>query len=133
MCYDIFMQKEAWSVSARFAWQKPWFRAFSILLVTVVSVVCGVFLTRVIPHVRGSTFVFHTNVYTGIDDIRSWVWVFAWPVVWLLACIGGVFTAYGVFRRDVMLAQAILVWLGVWSLPWGIALFYLLLVNTPAV
>lgn len=125
------MQKEAWSLSARFAWQKPWFRVLSLLLLASVGLACAAFFVRILPVIRGSTFVAHTNVYTGIDDIRSWGWVFMWPGVWIVSVVAGVITAYGVFRRDTLLAQAILAWLYAWSLPWGMGLFYLLLINTP--
>ncbi len=69
------------------------------------------------------------NVYTGIDDIRPWTWVFLWPALWTGSVLVGVGAAFTLFQRDMMLAYGVLLWLVAWSFPWVIGFFYLLTLN----
>ena len=124
------MAREAWGMSARLAWQRPWFRLLSLLLLVFTLLTSWLFLSRTLPEIQEGTMVFHTNVYNGIDDIREWGWVFVWPIVWCVSVLGGIIASYGVFQRDRLLAQGIIAWLYAWSLPWALGLMYLMSVNT---
>ena len=133
VCYDPLMQRDAWMMSTRLAWQRPWFRVLSLLLLACMFLVNTVFFTGMLPLMReAKTLIYHTNVYNGIDDVRTWVWVFVWPAFWTGSVLAGVGTASISFKRDMALAYGILVWLVLWSLPWMIGFFYLLSINLVA-
>lgn len=118
-------------MSARLAWHRPWFRALTFVLVGFVLLTSIGYLVSLEPVVRESrTLVFHTNVYFGIDDVRSWPWMFLWPGVWLMTVIAGVLSAFGVYQRDSLLAHSLMVWLFLWSFPWAIGFYYLMIFST---
>lgn len=113
-------------MSARLAWRRPWFRVLSLLLILFVVGSNVAYLLRMQPVIRdASTMVFHANVYVGIDDVRSWPWMFLWPAVWQAFAIGSIVAACAVYQRDSLLAYSILVWCLFWSCPWAIGLVYL--------
>lgn len=118
-------------MSARLAWHRPWFRALALSLLVFVLFGSIGFLVKLGPVIRtSSTIVFHTNVYFGIDDVRSWPWMLLWPGAWLLTVITGMMAAFGVYQRDALLAYSLLVWLLAWSCPWAIGLYYLIIFST---
>lgn len=117
-------------MSARLAWHRPLFRVLIIALVLFAIIVNAIFLVKVTPVAKAaSTIIFHYNVYLGIDDVRTWTWVFVWPALWLGAVASGVVTAFGVYQRDSLLAYGLLTWLLAWSVPWSMGLFYLMTFN----
>lgn len=117
-------------MSARLAWHRPTFRVLTILLLLFVGLVSAFFLARVIPATQEtSSVILHYNVYLGIDDVRSWGWVFLWPGIWLAATVVGVLAALGAYQRDAVMSYGLLVWLLAWGVPWSIGLFYLMTFN----
>ena len=90
----------------------------------------GVFLASVLPSAQSrGNLVYHYNIYLGIDDVRSWVWVLALPAAWLLFTLGDVAVAYGMYRTDAHLSAALVTFAFAWGFPWALALFYLSLFN----
>lgn len=125
------MRREAWSISARLAWHRPRFRAFTLLLLVGVTLVNLFFLVKTVPVVReATTAAIHYNVYLGIDDVRDWVWIFLWPAIWEATIFVGLGVALGVYQKDTLLSYGVLGWLWLWSAPWFIGLMYLLQFNT---
>lgn len=115
-------------MSARLAWNRPWFRVLSLGLLTCVTSAVLLYLLNMQSIIReASTIVFHSNVYVGIDDVRSWPWMFVWPSIWWVSVVGGVLAAYGAYQRDSLLAYSLLIWFFVWSCPWVIGFYYLFL------
>lgn len=122
---------DAWMLSARLAWGRPWFRVVT-LAAFLFSVAVGVwFILQVLPSARtNGTFAYHYNIYVGIDDLRAWWWVFVLPGAWVLLTGLDIVLAYGTYRTDVVLSNALAVLALLWSLPWSVALFYLTVINS---
>ena len=117
-------------MSARLAWHRPLFRVLTILLMLFVVCMDAVFVVKTAPTVHAATtFVLHYNVYLGIDDVRSWGWVFFWPGIWLGASLAGIVAALSVYQRDALLAFGLMSWMIAWSIPWAMGLFYLMTLN----
>lgn len=88
------------------------------------------FLATTLPSIRRhDAFIYHYNVYLGIDDVRVWPWVFFLPSVWVAVTLLDLVLAYGLYRSDALLARALATLAFVWAFPWAGALFYLSLVN----
>lgn len=122
---------DAWALSARLAWGRPWFRIASLFAVFASMFVGSWYVTQVLPSAKANgTFAYHYNIYVGIDDLRSWWWVFAFPAAWIGLTAADIIIAYGLYRTDVILASALLGLALLWSLPWSVALFYLTVINS---
>lgn len=122
---------DAWALSARLAWAKPWLR-FASLAALAISVAVGLwFIAQILPSARANgTFAYHYNIYVGIDDLRAWWWVFVLPGLWVGLTLIDLILAYGVYRTDVILANSLVTLALLWSLPWCVALFYLTVINS---
>lgn len=125
-----WMTLDGWWLSARLAWSRPWMR-WSALISVAASIGISIwFLATTLPSIRRhDAFIYHYNVYLGIDDVRVWPWVFFLPSVWVAVTLLDLVLAYGLYRSDALLARALATLAFVWAFPWAGALFYLSLVN----
>jgi len=119
-----------WFFSAKLAWQQKTLRVLTILTCLLSILVSGYYLWSVVPVARRSgTVVVHYNIYLGIDDVRSWPWVFLLPAIWLACTFIGLLWSYASYQHDPHLSVSLIVFAFFWSLPWIAALFYLSLLN----
>lgn len=124
------MKPDAWLFSAKLAWDNLWIRWTSILTVLLVLGMSGFYLWNTLPSAQEhGYFVMHYNFYLGIDDVRSWPWLFFLPVVWLVMTLADILVAYGFYRQDSHLSLSLILLAFAWSLPWAGALFYLSFIN----
>lgn len=124
------MTANAWLFSAKLAWSHKIFRWASLLAVASALVMSGFFLWHVFPSARTSgTFVLHYNIYLGIDEVRSWIWVFLPPLMWIGITLLDIGLALGIYRADAFFAWSLLALAAAWALPWSVALFYLTSMN----
>jgi hypothetical protein len=125
------MKWDAWVFSARLGWQNRWMRWSSILTVFIMIAGTALFLWRMVPlRAQAETVVLHYNLYLGIDDVRSWTWIFFLPAIWLVCTIADLAFAFGLYRTDVHFSLSLTSLAFLWSVPWAAALYYLTLVNT---
>jgi len=90
----------------------------------------GFFLWHVFPAAREhGTFILHYNVYLGIDEVKSWSWVFLPPLVWFGLTLLDVVLAFGIYQADAFFAWSLLVLAVAWAFPWSVALFFLTYIN----
>ncbi len=124
------MTRENWVLSARQAWSRPWMRTAAIAALALCLAVSTWFLIATVPAVRQSNaFVFHYNIYLGIDDVRTWPWVFFLPAVWLAFTLFDIGASFGMYRTDAHLARSLMVLALAGVFPWAGILFYLSLAN----
>jgi hypothetical protein len=124
------MKWDAWRFSTKLAWQDRVIRW--VLLATLVFFVgWSVFLLwRLIPEgTRSGVLILHYNIYLGIDDVRSWPWIFLFPGIML--GVLGLNTGFAVslFRTDVLAARSLVILSAFLTAIWAIASFFLILVN----
>jgi len=128
--YYAYMTANGWLFSAKLAWSNQVFRWASILAVASALAMSGFFLWHVFPAARqNGAFILHYNVYLGIDEVRSWMWVFLPPLVWLGLTLFDVVLALGIYRADAFFAWSLLVLAVAWAFPWSVALFFLTYIN----
>lgn len=102
----------------------------AIVVLAAVFAVSVWFLVATIPSAkRHEAFVFHYNIYLGIDDVRSWYWAFALPLSWLAFTVFELVSAFGTYRGDPYLARALMVLATAGLFPFSVILFYLSLAN----
>ncbi len=124
------MTFEAWTLSARLAWTRPWIRMVSIVIVLVTLSMCTYFLMRVLPASQKlGSVILHYNLYRGIDEVRTWPWAFLLPIAWISVTFADLAIALGVYRADAHVSWSLLALAVLWSVPWCVALFYLTLIN----
>lgn len=88
------------------------------------------FLKRLIPEgIRSGVLVFHYTVYLGIDDVRPWRWVFAYPAGMLGILILNTVCAFGLYRRDPTAANVLLGVSLALCIVWCVGTFFLLSIN----
>jgi len=125
------MPFEAWSTSASHAWQRPLVRWATVAIAIMVAAGLVFFLWRVIPQRgKGDTLVLHYNLYMGIDQLGSWLWLLLLPALWVGFLLVDLLLAYGFYQRDQQLALGLVAVALGWNLPWLILLYCLTLVNT---
>lgn len=121
---------EAWLFSARLAWRRSFFKWFFMLTLLMVIFGSAIFLWKLLSvRAESGTFVLHYNIYLGIDEVRSWPWVFLLPSVWLALTMIDLAVAFGTYRYDPHFAISLLTFAFFWCLPWLVALYYLILTN----
>lgn len=105
-------------------------KGMTILVCLSQLIVSIVYVVRLFP-VRGqsSTFVLHSNVYLGIDDVRTFAWAFLPLAIWVGCTFVDLVIAYGSFRNDLQFSLSLALLACVWSVPWIIGLSYLLRLN----
>ena len=124
------MDWSAWAFSAKLAWRHPWVRWLSVATALMFFGATGFYLWRIIPAAQqNGAAVMHYNIYLGIDDVRVWPWVFAWPLLWLTVTVTDLLWAYGQYREDPLVSYALVALAFFWGFPWASALFYLSLIN----
>ncbi|HPF95350.1 MAG: hypothetical protein KC582_04830 [Candidatus Magasanikbacteria bacterium] len=125
------MNWSTWLLSAKLAWGKPFLRWSTIISVALCLVTSGLFIATVLPEaIQNNAFAFHYNVYFGIDEVKTWLWVFFFPGIWFVLTMLDSLVAYGFYRTDAVLANTSAALALVWALPWMSFLFYLSLLNT---
>lgn len=124
------MKFDAWLFSAKLAWDNLWIRWLAILTVAIVLAMSAYYLWRTLPSAQEHDFVvMHYNVYLGIDDVRSWPWIFFLPTLWILLTLADIALAFGFYRADSQFSLSLILSAFAWSLPWAGALFYLSIIN----
>lgn len=125
------MNWSAWLLSAKLAWNKPFLRWSTVIALATCIIGSGFFIATVLPEaVRNNAFAFHYNVYFGIDEVKTWPWVFFLPALWTGVTIIDLVVAYGLYRTDAVFANTSAALALAWSLPWVSYLFYLSVLNT---
>jgi hypothetical protein len=75
---------QAWLFSAKRAWQEPYVKVLTCLVFSLMLGGVSYFLWKMLPRVGVvPSFVLHTNLYLGIDNVGSWRWLFLLPTVWV--------------------------------------------------
>lgn len=124
------MNLDAWWFSAKLAWGNLLIRWLTILTFFLVIAVSVFYIWHTLPAAQSrGYFVMHYNLYLGIDDVRSWPWLFLLPAVWLVFTLADIAAAFGSYRVDQHLSLSLVLLAFAWSLPWAGALFYLSLIN----
>jgi hypothetical protein len=105
-------------------------RWLTILTLFLVVAMCGFYVWNTLPAARErGFFVMHYNLYLGIDDVRSWPWLFVLPLIWISLTLADIGMAFGAYRIDAHLSLSLILLAFAWSLPWSGALFYLSHIN----
>lgn len=124
------MPWSAWILSAKQAWSRPLFRMTAMLSLAVMIASATFFLWRVLPARQSSgQLIFHYSIYLGIDDVRTWAWIFLLPGAGMAFVCADVALAYALYRTDAFAAQGLLYVACGWSILWAAALYYLSAVN----
>jgi len=124
------MRPDAWLFSAKLAWSRRWIKIASVLSMLLCLGGSAWFLARVLPVVKASgTFAYHYTIYFGIDDLRVWWWAFILPAAWIGLTLVDLAFAFGVYRKDAILASCLFATAALWGFPWLVTLFYLALIN----
>lgn len=124
------MRWDAWRFSAKLAWQDPFVRWASISVVLFCTSISAFVLWKLIPiGLRSGVLTFHYNIYLGIDDVRSWPWIFVPLAAMLVAFLLDIGLALGLYRKDMLAARAIVGLSLALCILWGAGLFFLTLVN----
>lgn len=119
-----------WRFSARLAWQDFWFRLICLVALVLFILTTAFILFRLLPlGWRSGVIITHYNIYLGIDDVRSWPWIFFSPVLALVLAKIDVLVALGMYRRDRLASLSLLIVMLVSILLWATASFFLVLVN----
>lgn len=71
----------------------------------------------------------HYTIYIGIDDVRSWQWLFFVPGVALATVITDFAIALGLFRRHPLASRTLAATSFVTAVVWAIGSFFLINVN----
>ncbi len=124
------MRWERFAVSARMAWQRSVFRYTVIALVATVVTVSGWFAWQVFALRSHPEVVIHYSVSLGVDDVRSWPWLFLPIGVWWALTALDLFAAFLYHRHDPHASWALLVLACAFCAPWIMALYSLVHINT---
>jgi hypothetical protein len=121
---------QAWLFSAKRAWQEPYVKVLTCLVFSLMLGGVSYFLWKMLPRVGVvPSFVLHTNLYLGIDNVGSWRWLFLLPTVWVSVTVLDLLLAFGWFRSDAAAAGVLLAFAAGWSLMWVLFLYHLALLN----
>lgn len=124
------MKLDAWRFSAKLAWDNLWIRWLSLFTAVLVLSISVIYLWNALPSAKEhSFFVMHYSLYLGIDDVRSWPWLFFPPAIWAGITMTDIALAYGMYRADPHFSLSLILIAFGWSLPFSVALFYLSLIN----
>lgn len=124
------MNLDAWIFSAKQAWKHPVLRAATVAALAISFAGSAFFLWKTLPARHGSgTLILHYNVYFGVDEIRSWEWVFLLPAAWIILTVADVVIAYGFHHTDPHFSAALILLSCAWSIPWIITLYSLTRIN----
>ncbi len=125
------MTIESWMFSAKRAWQNSWVKVVTISTAFFVLLGSAWFMMQMffLHRLTGGSLVLHYNIYLGIDTIAAWGWAMMIPVVWILFTLVDFLWAFGVYRQDVYQAWAFLIIAALWSIPWMMTLWHLVVIN----
>ncbi len=124
------LEWRSWLFSAKRAWQNPWTRWITVMTFFLVLTSSLWFLWKIIPARRpNGTAVLHYTIYLGIDAVRPWWWVFFLPLTWILVTALDLLLAFGYHRKDPHFSFSLFALALAWSVPWVVALFYLVRIN----
>ena len=124
------MTLDEWRFSARLAWQDRYVRWFTIANAALLLLSSSFLLWRLIPEgARSGVLTFHYNIYLGIDDVRSWSWIFAIPGGAAAVFLLNTSVSFGVFRNDALASRALVALATAVLVVGGVASFFLVLIN----
>lgn len=124
------MRWEEWKFSAQLSAQDRFIR-WTVLTMAILMIGMSVFfLWRLLPEGwRSGVITYHYNVYLGIDDVRSWPWLFFWPGIAVGMAMTDLVFALGLYRRNALASRTILGVGLVATILWAVGSFFLILVN----
>jgi hypothetical protein len=129
--YHGGMRWEDWKFSARLAWQDAWMRWMLILSFVLLFGMTAFLLFRLLPEGwKTGVVTIHYNVYLGIDDVRSWPWIFVLPGGALLVMILDALLSLGFFRAHPLASRTLMSACLATAIIWAVGSFYLIRVNT---
>ncbi len=119
-----------WRLAFEIAWDDPWFKIQTIVTSLVVLLSAAMYLWRLIPSgVLHGSLVFHYNVYLGIDDVRTWPWVFYLPLV-MMGIVGiDLAASCLVYRYDKIASRVLLTVASVFALLMAVGELFIVLIN----
>lgn len=124
------MKWEEWRFSAHLAWQDRFIRWGTIAISAVILLGSGLFVYRLLPEgVRSGFLTTHYTIYLGIDEVRPWQWIFLYPSAMVGISAMNNLVIFGIYRRDILAAKALLAFTCALTLLWGIYIFFLALIN----
>ena len=119
-----------WRFSALLAWQDAFIRWTTVLAATVTLAMSVFVLLKLIPEgVRSGTVTMHYSIYLGIDDVRSWPWLFEIPAGLMAVLLVNTAVSFGLYKSDVLAARTFAgIALSIISIA-SIGSFFLVLIN----
>ena len=119
-----------WKFSARLGWEDPWLRWISVSALVIVLAMGAFFLWRLLPEGwRSGVVTMHYNIYIGIDDVRTWQWLFFVPGTAFLFVLLDTVIALGLFRRHPLASRTLVATGLMTAVVWAIGSFFLINVN----
>lgn len=87
-------------------------------------------LWRLVPEgLRAGVLTMHYTIYLGIDDVRSWPWIFLLPTGMMSLMTVSVLCTFGLFRRDPLASKTLSATLLASAVLWSLSVFFLIIVN----
>ncbi len=124
------MRLDEWNFSAQLAWRDAFIRYANIFSITLTCITATYLFARLIPEgMRSNVLAFHYTMYLGIDDVRTWPWVFSFPAIMLSILVINALVVAGVYRQDALASKAITGFSLALTLVWSIGIFYLVKIN----
>lgn len=119
-----------WRFSAKMAWQDTFIRWVTVLSALSTVTASTYMLWKLIPEgIRAGVLTLHYTIYLGIDDVRTWPWVFVIPGTMLVIFLTNSAIAFGLYRTDRVASRALVGLAAAVVLVGCISSFFLILIN----
>jgi hypothetical protein len=124
------MTLDEWRFSAKLAWQDRFVRWMTVATFALAFGMSVFVLWRLIPEgLRAGVLTMHYTIYLGIDDVRTWPWIFLLPAGMMSLMSVSVLCTFGLFRRDPLAAKTLSATLLASAVLWSFSVFFLIIVN----
>lgn len=124
------MTLDEWRFSARLAWQDRFIKWTALGCLFMLCAMTGFILWKLIPEVLQSHVVtLHYTVYLGVDDVRSWQWIFVLPAGLMGILAANTLCTLGLYRHDTLAAKTLSALSVAMTILWTVVSFFLVMVN----
>ncbi len=119
-----------WKFSTRLAAQDSFVRWPILAAMLIVVGMSSFFLWRLLPEGwQSGVITLHYNVYLGIDDVRSWPWMFAIPASAIGLLLLDMAMVVALHRHNPLASRMISMVCFVSAVLWALGSFFLILIN----